>query len=86
MAFGCKRAGGFVDSGCCEPCDCDRTMRIEAPAAESTVEPEYVADIRATRDTALRDLATARRERDALALAVLTLTNERDEARARSAT
>lgn len=37
--FGCKRAGGFVDSNCLALCDCDTTMRLAlkpeaAPAGE----------------------------------------------------
>jgi hypothetical protein len=26
LPHGCKRAGGFVDTGCCEPCDCHVTL------------------------------------------------------------
>lgn len=28
-AFGCRRAGGFVDHNCMVACDCDRTMRLK---------------------------------------------------------
>lgn len=49
MTHGCKRSGGFVDSGCTANCDCHDTQRIEPPQADDEqvltpygiIDPDY---------------------------------------------
>jgi len=44
--FGCKRAGGFVDSNCLALCNCDTTMRLAALKPEAAPADPDMPDLR----------------------------------------
>jgi hypothetical protein len=90
MAFGCVRAGGFVDIGCTHPeCDCHETMQMSRgdwndvrDCAEKLIAYNaHLETVIAAQRAELDAHAPLRARADALALQVLVLEQQRDEAR-----